>query len=200
MTKGYELPYHVAKAVKHETGGNTVQWVGQPDVKKAFLATAPIWLMAIPWTVFAIGWELGALTMFWGTPHPTGDRAILNIFSFVFPIFGIPFVCIGLGMLAAPFWVALKARNQAHVVTTSALLDINAKANGTVTVKSTAINKIVQIERTERSDGTGSLKFILQSSRDRDRDAVEMSESWIGIPHVQHVETLVRRAMSPTKA
>jgi hypothetical protein len=35
----------------------------------------------------------------------------------LFPLFGVPFVLIGLGMLAAPYWMRRKAQNTVYALT-----------------------------------------------------------------------------------
>ena len=77
--------------------GETVVWVGRPSTRRMLWRALPIVLFAIPWTAFAIFWTFGAA----GFKVPDFQQG----FDF-FPLFGIPFILIGLGMFSSPYWVA----------------------------------------------------------------------------------------------
>ena len=89
----------------HEELGPTEKllWSAAPAPGRLARITLPIFLFAIPWTAFAIFWIAGAS----GFKRPNfGQPAGL------FPLFGVPFVLIGLGMLSSPYWARRKARRR----------------------------------------------------------------------------------------
>jgi hypothetical protein len=191
MKKGYDLPHHVAEAVKREAGGMQVHWAGRPDARVAFWCALPIWLFAIPWTAFALFWEAAAVGALWSTASDGMPSALRVGFGIVFPLFGLPFVAIGLAMLGSPFWIARRVQNQAFAVTGDRLLAIHATRSGGIHVTSALVRKVCKIERTEMPDGSGTLKIVTGTRKDSDGDNVESAETWTGIPDVRHVETLI---------
>jgi hypothetical protein len=192
MTKGYDLPLHVAQAVKRETEGLTVHWVGRPDAAVAFRWSMMIWLFAVPWTVFSLGWEAMAIAMLFSPASDGMPLAMRAGFSIIFPLWGLPFIAIGFAMLASPFWIARKVRNQAYAVAGERVYSVTAETSGATSVTSAQISRIGRIERTEKSNGFGTLKLISGSRKDSDGDTVDICEEWIGIPDVKRVETIIR--------
>ena len=75
--------------------GESLLWSGQPDPRRIALQTLPIFILAIPWTAFALFWIATAS----GFKLPSFDPS--NYFS-LFPFFGVPFVLIGFTTLALP--------------------------------------------------------------------------------------------------
>ncbi len=191
MNKGYDLPPHVAHAVRRETEGLKIHWVGRPDAALAFRWATLIWLFGIPWTVFTVTWEIMACAALFSNASDQMPSAMRTAFQIAFPLWGLPFVAVGFVMLAAPFWIARTARNQAHLVAGTRVYSIGAQPSGEVKVNSALISTIQRLERTEKPDGTGSLKLITGLSKDSDGDAVEITQDWVGIPDVRRVEGLI---------
>ena len=105
MSTVADLPRRMRDAVTREFQGEAIRWVGRPSARRVFTRSLAIWLFAIPWTAFSIGWEWAALGGWLsGKPSPSSAH---TLFGIVFPLFGLPFVLVGLGMMATPFlaWV-----------------------------------------------------------------------------------------------
>lgn len=194
MNRGYDLPDYVTAAVQRETTGKKVRWVGQPDARRVFCWAALIWIFAIPWTVFSLGWESVALAAVFSQKGDGWDGGSFSVFLYIFPIFGLPFVAIGAGMIAAPFWAYFKSRNQAHVVTDDEVITITAKRSGVINVEPVQIATIKKIERNERPNGFGTLTIVTGYGKDSDGDVVERSQKWVGIPDVRKVDQLIAEA------
>src|SRR4051794_13692177 len=85
--------------------GEALLWSGRPDparMRKQF----GIWLFAVPWTVFALVWTGLALSIWLVGPAAGAFRWGFGI---AMPLFGIPFVLVGLFMLRMPFAARAKA-------------------------------------------------------------------------------------------
>lgn len=75
--------------------GEVITWIGSP-VPRLFARRAwPLVLFGIPWTAFAVFWMFGAAGFKMPVFQKPGDA---------FPLFGIPFILIGCGMLSSPLW------------------------------------------------------------------------------------------------
>lgn len=90
--------------------GETLLWAGRPR-QGVVLRPSDGFLIpfSLLWGGFAIFWELGALGMFFA-----GDSNAPDPIRFVFPIFGLPFVFVGLYFIAGRFF--LDARIRANTV------------------------------------------------------------------------------------
>ncbi len=83
------LPAEVEERVLGEVEpGESVVWVGRPASGRFFLSMLPVLVFGVPWTAFSLFWVVMAIAA-----SPPGAMAI------IFPLFGLPFVAIGAGML-----------------------------------------------------------------------------------------------------
>jgi hypothetical protein len=197
MSTTATLPRHLRDAVTRELAGEAILWVGRPSPFRAFLSTLPIWLFAIPWTVFCVGWEYAALAGWLsGSPAPSGTHGAM---AAVFALFGIPFVLVGLGMMAAPLIAWSRARRMVYAVSPRRLVSLTVGRS--LAVKSIPLASVVRTERVERRNGHGTLKVVVGTHRDSDGDRVDDKEILWSIPEVRKVEQLVTaRAGSASRA
>jgi len=140
--------------------GERVLWRGRPLPRVAWAALA-IWVFAVPWTAFSLFWTAMA---FAGVHSIDG----LGVLGYAFPLFGTPFIVIGFGMLSVPFVPLFTARRTLLAVTDQRLLRIYLGRR--LKTKSVEGGRVGEIERSERSDGSGSLKIVIGSHLDSDGD------------------------------
>ncbi|MBT8469531.1 MAG: PH domain-containing protein [Deltaproteobacteria bacterium] len=101
------------------------------------------------WGGFAISWELGVLDMAAKTGQPMG---------FVMALFGIPFVLVGLYLIAGRFFVDSHMRAKTHYgVTDQRAVIVSGLLSRKVT--SLPFKSMPQVTLTERSDGSGTITF-----------------------------------------
>lgn len=191
MTTGYDLPRTVFEAVEAKTAGLDVHWVGRPDWRVIFKWSMLIWLFAVPWTLFSVGWTVGAAVMIWGPPSANMSSTMQTIIGIIFPLWGLPFIGIGIAMLASPIWLAQTARHTAYVVTTDALMTIAAGRSGTVTVTTLPLGQILSTVLKEWPGGYGTLRLLKGWKKDSDGDQVRDEETLVGIPEAARVEALI---------
>ena len=180
------LPTDAALIGRELRVGERLLWSGRPRTLGA-AASFGIWIFAIPWTVFALFWEAMALMPWWAADRPD-DWTLLG-FGIVGPIFGIPFVVIGVGMLAMPFWAMAKAGRTIFAVTSERLIRIEAGRTRSVT--SVPITGVGPIERRERPNGCGSLRIQTHSRIDSDGDRITERFDMIAIEDPARVERLI---------
>ena len=144
------LPEPVRASVEAELApGEGIRWVAQPIPARMARASLPMVLFAIPWTAFALFWMWGAAQGSSDAPGP---------FQF-FPLFGLPFVLIGLGLFTSPFWLLRSARRTVYVVTDRRAIVICGGWRNGVSVRSFEPEKLTDLRRDQRADGSGDLVF-----------------------------------------
>ena len=128
--------------------GETVTWAGQPKPRAFNLQTLPMMLFAIPWTAFAV---FRVTMAYRGTSHsPTGPGRL-------FPLFGVPFILIGLGMFSAPFWMRRRTRRTIYLITNWRAIIF--QRGFSVTTQSFTPEQMQSLTKRVRSDGSGDIIF-----------------------------------------
>jgi hypothetical protein len=139
--------------------GEKVLWIGQPRPGRVMLSTLPIFLFGIPWTAFAVFWVGMALFLGGGVakgPDPGAGRWL----SLCFPLFGVPFVLVGLGMLSAPWWARRRAKRSCYAVTNQRAIVRQAGVFGGVAVRSFGPDQLLD----SREEGIAELRDSVISS------------------------------------
>jgi hypothetical protein len=168
--------------------GEHAVWVAKPRPRRQ-LRSFGIYLFAIPWTGFSVFWMAMA-----GSGHGTPDVA-----SVFFTLFGLPFLLIGIGMLAVPFAAVAAARRTVYALTDRRLLRIGWGRRRTVT-KSVLLSQIGPITRTSGTDGYGDLKIETHTRSDGDGGRTTETFSLDGVPDVAGLERLLLEATHPARA
>ena len=185
-----DLPPDVRQRVEDELEpGERVVWAEQPDPKRYARGSWGIVLFGIPWTAFSVFWIAMASGMMWmGVNAGGGPPAVIGV---CFPLFGVPFVLIGLGMLSAPYWARRYAAGTVYAITDRRAI-LFATGFRSRTVKSYQPAELTRISRVERDDGSGDLILEEYGYRDRDGDRRSGRQGFMGISDVKEVERLIR--------
>jgi hypothetical protein len=165
--------------------GEPLVWAGRPSPGAMARASLPILIFAIPWTAFAIFWVVMASGITTGATN--------RGFFILFPLFGLPFVLVGLAMTSAPYWAYRKAQNTIYAITDRRLMIITEGRSKTV--QSYDADEIGEITRRERADGSGDLIFARTADAHTDTDGYSRSRTqvgFLGVPDVRTVERYVR--------
>lgn len=142
------IPRELEDQVERELeSGERIVWMEQPIPRYFTTTSTSTFLFAIPWTAFAVFWICGASGFKWPDFGKDG-------FAF-FPLFGVPFVLFGIGMLSTPFWTYRKALKTVYVITNRRAITFDS--GWTTTIRSYPPDKLQNICRKEKSDGTGDV-------------------------------------------
>ncbi len=142
------IPPELEEKVERELeSGERIAWMEQPIPRYFTAMSTGAFLFAIPWTAFALFWICGAS----GFKLPDFSK---GGFSF-FPLFGVPFVLIGLGMLSSPWWAHRKALKTVYVITDRRAIAIDG--GWTTTIRSYPPERLQNVCRKEKRDGTGDV-------------------------------------------
>ncbi len=139
-----EDPRDVARRELRE--GEELIWADRPHpsaLRKRSMAT---FYVAIPFTAFACFW-------LWGASQAVGTSAL----GTVFPLFGLPFLFIGLWMLSGPWRTAKEAVSTIYAITNQRLMI--CRTGRSRSVQSFGPPDISKIERSEHPGGLGDVVF-----------------------------------------
>jgi hypothetical protein len=178
-------------AIAQMDGGERLLWSGTPSPGAMALSALPASLFGIPFAGFACFW---IWTAYSSTSHMTRGAGPWAFF----PLFGVPFLLVGLGMITAPLWVALAAGKTVYAVTERRLLIINGL--GVRGVQSFTPKDVDDLLRVEGADGRGSIYFAKRSFTSSRGAQVSSRIGFVGIPDVRHVEQLIRSQMERAAA
>lgn len=182
---GDPLPPGVEERVLAEVEPReAILWVGRPSRGRYFLSGLPAFVFGIPWTAFALFWVVMA----------SGARAIGPV-GWFFPLFGLPFVAVGVAMLATPFWARARAGQVAYVVTNRRVIFLEPSFPSGQKVVSLLPGEFGPLERVERADGSGDLTFTVPLAAQAQTNATGVARRFLGVPQVREVESLVRRTL-----
>lgn len=176
-----KMPAAVQQRVTRELQpGEVVRWAGQPDPSRLMRQGFLIWLFFIPWTAFSVFWIYGAAGF--RVPDFSGP------FSF-FPLFGLPFLLIGIGGLASPWWLRLNAQHTVYVISNTRAFILAGKRS--VNMTSWRPDQLGQISRTERPDGSGDLVFDIEMRRGNKGSTVEHKRGFMALRDVRTAESFI---------
>lgn len=139
-------------------------------------------LFGVPWTAFAIFWIAGAS----GFKMPDFSHG-----AGLFPLFGVPFVLIGFGMLSAPYWASKKAASSAYVITNERVMIFESGILGGVSIRSFLPHQLSEIRRIQLADGSGDLILDKRITTDSEGSRSTTDIGFFGIPDVKNVESMV---------
>jgi hypothetical protein len=191
------LPPELDSRVRAELrDGEQLLWVGQPRPRWLSRETVPVMLFGLPFTGFAVFWVGFAVWLVSGNPGKNNPGLLFQV---CFPMFGLPFIVIGLGLLTSPYWHYRRALRTCYALTDRRAIVWEAGNFGSVTVRSYEPGALTAMERVEYADGSGDLVFeevrrVWTGSKGRRRTSTER-RGFLAVDDVRTIETLVRKAL-----
>lgn len=177
--------------------GEELLWRAQPEPWRMAKTTLPMFLFAIPWTLFALAWETMALGGVLAMLFQGGESGLSGIgaaaFALVFPIFGLPFIVIGFGMLGTPWWAYKAAQRTVFAITSRRALIITLWWRRSF--ESYENIDPSHIHRVEDSNGNGDL-FFRRETRISGGDETTKEIGFHGVRQVRRVEEVLRDMIS----
>ncbi len=158
-----------------------IKWSASPNPRAHAVSSLSLFMFAIPWTAFSIFWIAGAS----GFKIPDFNEG----FDF-FPLFGLPFLFIGIGMLLSPYFSYLKAKKILYVVTNQRAFELYC--GKWKKIKNYSPGDIGNIERTEKQDGSGNLYFSTETRRTKNGSR-EVKVGFKGIEEVKIAESYINK-------
>lgn len=192
-----DLPPDARARVQSELlPGERLAWAAQPVPRLYARGGWAISIFGVFFGGFALFWIAAAGGMAWFAHEAAGPAG--GVVS-CFPLFGIPFLLVGLGMLTAPVWMRKAAARTVYAITDRRAIICRGKALGGVEVSSFQPADLQTLTRVERADGGGDLVFreTVHTSYDSDGDrrTTRTRVGFIGVAGVREVEAVLRQTL-----
>lgn len=179
-----DLDQRLSLALARETAGERVLWqagrIARIDPK-----TFGIYVFAVPWTAFALLWTTLAAA---GAGAAFGSAGPL---AWAFPLFGLPFIAVGLAMMAMPFYGYYTAAKTLYAITDRRLVRLTLGRS--LKIESVPGERLGPMQRSERPDGSGSLSFAVGIGTDSDGDRMTERFAMDDVPGVFDAAAQVER-------
>jgi Bacterial PH domain len=163
--------------------GESLYWTGTADPTRAAISALPATIFGIPFAGFALFWMNTAFHAT-NSMHKSSNDAFSKSFT-VFPLFGSPFLLIGLGIVLAPLWAYLKGRSTVYALTNQRVMIISGGSN--VSVKSYTPADILSVEHRERPDGSGDIVILTNAIARSNNMTSQVKVALCGVPNVKQV-------------
>ena len=169
--------------------GERIVWVRQPVPWLIWRGTLPILIFAIPWTAFAIFWTVAAAGGIWNR-----GGAPASWFYFVFPLWGVPFILVGIAMLSAPYWTARAARRTVYAITDRRAIVWIGRSWRKTEVQSFEPKRLLSLTRHQRGNGSGDLIFE-QFRETHGSSTTTIRRGFMGLADVRDAEDVLRETL-----
>ena len=175
------IPQNLKDLVQRELGEyEQVYWLGMPTPSYFNANSKALFFFAIPWTAFAIFWMCGAA----GFKMPDFSSGFE-----LFPLFGLPFVLIGIGMLLSPFWEFKKGKNTIYAITNNRALIIEDR--NSTTIRSYRPESLQDSYRIEHRDGSGTIIFG-KAEKEIEKNDQLLPKGFMHVQNPRQVEKLIK--------
>jgi hypothetical protein len=179
--------------------GERLIWEAQPIPSLYTRSAWPIAFFGLFFGGFAAFWIAAAGGMLWFSGGPRPDNSGISAIFNCFPLFGLPFLLIGIGMITSPIWMRRSAARVVYGVTNRRAIICRPRGFGGVEVRSLGPAELTNLTRIERADGAGDLVFqeVWADSCDSDntRHRFRNRIGFIAISDVRNVEEIIRREL-----
>lgn len=176
----------VQREIDHD---ERVVWSAMPKPKYFSGPALGAFLFAIPWTAFSVFWMAGAA----GFKVPQFNNG-----ADLFPLFGIPFFLVGIGMLSSPLWSYRRSLKTVYLITDRRAVTIDGGMS--YTIRSYTGDKLTDIFRREHKDGTGDVIISRNSWRDSEGDRQLQELGFLRIKDAKSVESMLKEMAAPWTA
>jgi len=112
---------------------------------------------SLMWGGFAIFWEIMALGIFGGSHQSVGPKEA-GLIAWIFPLWGIPFVAVGLYIIFGRFFFDAAMRKETYYAVTDQRVVILKQLFGR-NIASFPYAGLANLNLTERGDGSGDILF-----------------------------------------
>jgi hypothetical protein len=186
MLNCHQIPAKLRRRVDREIGaGEFIKWIEQPLPRFFTLQSLAYFFFAIPWTAFAIFWMYGAA----GFKVPDLREGIK--LEYVFALWGVPFILVGLWMLTSPLREWLKAFRTVYLITDKRAISV--ESGWLTTIRNYTPTQLKDLYRKERGDGTGDVVITTRFRRGSEGSSWTEEIGFMNVRNPREVERLLQQ-------
>ena len=170
--------------------GERLRWSGQPKPLRLARKEIPKFFVGLFVGAFGIFWMVGASGF--KVPDFTKLKGP-ELFSVIFPLFGLPMIFFALGMLMRPLWTyCFKASRTVYAITSNRAMIISPRFLRSFEVRLIHTDQLHNISRNQFPDGSGDLLFAHDAHYDSEDGVIKETRiGFRGIPDVRAVEQIL---------
>jgi hypothetical protein len=142
--------------------GETIAWAGEPALAWFTRDSVPPFALGLVFSGFSLFWIAMAATAMGSAADAGQPHAGALLFRWGFPAFGLPFLAIGVGMLAAPLRLRVRARRSVFATTNERALIIEHNLRNVREVRCIETRAIGAIVKRAKADGSGDVLFSVE--------------------------------------
>jgi len=165
--------------------GEHILWTGQPTPARLARTALPMTFFGLFFGGFAVFWIWGAAT---GMSHHSVQSSGPGAF---FPLFGLPFFLIGLGMVLSPLYLYNSGKRTVYAITEKRAIIISGGSKKTV--QSYYGRDMSTVERTDLANGTGDVVFARKFTSNSNQNSTSTPVGFYGVANVREAETLIHK-------
>jgi hypothetical protein len=181
-----KIPNKLRKIIDKELEPReSITWVEQPIPRLFTLDSIFIFIFSIPWTAFAVYWMYEAA----GSNIPDLREGIKP--EYIFALFGVPFILVGLWMLSSPIRVWLKAFRTVYIITNKRAISIE---DGWFTIiKSYTPDQLKNVYRQQKRNGIGNVIITTRNVRNSEGSLRTEEIGFMNVRQAKEVEILLKK-------
>lgn len=161
--------------------GEKLIWADRPSSLRSHAMQHVVTsVFGIPFLAFALFWTWMASGMLNSDRGGTGTSI-----DYLFPMFGLPFILVGIGLVLSPLWGMWKGAKTMYALTDQRV--IVAEGGASRSVQSWSLEDVDEITRTDRG-GTGDVVFSKSWVSNRKNNGYWKYHGFIGIAEPAKVE------------
>ena len=154
-------------------------WSGQPNAKPSIGGSLFRVVGGVFFTMFSVFFVIMTFSV-----TRDGFSSETPVFSYIFPLCGIPFLLFGVAAICSPYWMWRKAQKTVYALTDERALILTPTWRGGVSIRSITPEELSPRKRTRNSDGSGSLLFSRVTVTMSDFDSPGTYEVPVGFEHI----------------
>lgn len=169
--------------------GERLLWTGTPDPRRMLIVLG-MWIFAIPWTLFACAWTGIAFSVYLSSIG--SEQGSVAYWTWIFPLWGTPFIAVGLWMMKKPLDILEDAKHTIHALTNERLITLTMRKGREV--KTASIRKLGPVRYKEKGQGWGDLYAETGSHIDGEGDRITDRFEMVAVPEVATLHRLLIEA------
>jgi hypothetical protein len=189
MQSTEHIPGDLREAVERELQPDErISWIEMPIPTFFTPKSKKFFPFGIVWTLFVVFWICAAAGF--ATPQFKEASDPFQVITILFPLFGVPFLLIGIGMLLFPIFEYRKALKTVYAITDRRAITL--EAGWSRKVRSFPSSELANVYRKEKRNGTGDVIITIDKKADSEGNTIAEPLGFLRIREPKAVERMLK--------